>query len=171
MTAIATADCPTEHAEAIQLEDKPGIFYCVDCGECFDLNGDIVDPETGEPHQGKAQAPTAMGATSQQSATVVPKSKSKQIGQLPQPPASNQAPKSLPLPKSKPQQPGKRKYQRDTSLMEMVKCSAADCNQLFPMWPQNIKETNYCPNLHRPLQKLAMAAQRQKLFRQNHPRK
>jgi hypothetical protein len=132
------------HENATQLDEFPGIFYCTDEDVFFDLDQQIVpNPyerpnETGGAHQGKAQAPATTGAKSP-SAPDAQKNRSQQM---------------------------KRSYKRDETLMEMVPCSHPGCKRKFPMWPQNVKpEGNYCPQEHRPQQRLAQAAQRQKRFR------
>lgn len=143
MTTTATA---CEHPNAVQLDEFPGIFYCTDEDTFFDLNGETVPnpyeaaTDTGGAQQGKAVAPATTGAPKNPSAPGVPK-------------------KTLP-------QGMKRAYHRDPSLMETVKCSHPGCKATFPMWPQNIKDKNYCPDLHRPQVRLAQAAERQKRFRE-----
>lgn len=127
------------HENATQLDEFPGIFYCTDEDVFFDLDMNIVpNPyESGGAQSGKAQAPATTGATKSPSAPANPK-------------------------------PGqKRKYTRDESLMVSIQCSQQGCKRSFLMWPQNVKpEGNYCPEEHRPLQRLAQAAARQKAFRE-----
>lgn len=147
MSTTATA---CEHPNATQLDEFPGIFYCTDEDVFFDMDLKIVpNPyESGGSQPGKAAAPATTGANQQ----------------------SPNAP-AAPRPRSQPTKPlpqgMKRAYKRDESLMETVKCSHPGCKNTFPMWPQNIKpEGNYCPELHRPQQRLSQAAMRQKRFRE-----
>lgn len=59
-------------------------------------------------------------------------------------------------------------YSRDKSTMVEVECSHPGCKKTFLLYPQNIREQNWCPPIHRPLKKLEQARDRQKAFRQRH---
>jgi hypothetical protein len=63
----------------------------------------------------------------------------------------------------------KRAYKRDTTTMVMVKCSWKNCpSPKFPLYPQNVRDKNWCPKIHRPMIKERSNRERQQKFRAKH---
>lgn len=55
---------------------------------------------------------------------------------------------------------------RDKRKRVEVICSWPKCHRWFLLWPQNVREKNYCPQEHRPTLKTLQARDRQRKFRQ-----
>lgn len=59
----------------------------------------------------------------------------------------------------------KRHYRRDPSHKIEVGCKVQECRNRWKVWPQNVDQAQYCPQLHKPLIKIEQGRARQRRFR------
>lgn len=59
-------------------------------------------------------------------------------------------------------------YHRAKQVMETVPCSWPKCKEKMQLYPQNIREKNWCPKIHRGLVRSEQSRLRQIQFRQRH---
>lgn len=62
--------------------------------------------------------------------------------------------------------PGRRI--RSQATMETIKCSWPGCKNTFQIFPQNLREKNWCPTIHRAIVKTQQVRERVKRFREQH---